>query len=313
MSHSLPLSHCLFVIPFLLCVILSLQICHDYNNGSGEFGLCPNGYGCRRLHICERFLNCECWCPRSHDFNDPQPLNVLQGLPEDLFCSLKSVYSNIQALKYHDNQVHRGNKGYRGNRGTRGFRANRGSHLQQEQTCLTSDRYVDDGLNEGTSDGSAAGQNRSTTYARNPNKSAMAARGRGGNRGKHQSSQPSSSMTDIRTAFSVLELMNFDGPSDSSHERDQLMSCSSEVSSVASDSDAGSTDGQGRKPKRSPNKFSQAARGRGGNRGGRGNHQQVQQAHASVLPGAVSTDNGPNRQEPQRPARGINSSNLQPF
>lgn len=312
MSHSLPLPHCLCVTQFLLCVIHSLQICHDYNNGNGEFGLCPSGYGCRRLHICERFLNCECRCPRSHDFNDPQPLNVLHGLPEDLFCSLKSVYSNIQALKYYDNQARRGNKGYRGNRGNRGFRANRGNHLQQEQTYLTSNRYVDDGLNEGTSDGSASGQNRSM-YARNPNKSAMAARGRGGSRGNHQSSQQSSSLTDIRTAFSVLELMNFDGPSNSSLKGDQLMSCSSEVSSVCSDSDAGSTDSQGRKPSWGPNKSSPAVRGRGGKRGGRGNHQQVQQTHTNVLSGAVSTDNGPDRQEPRRPARGINSSNLQPF
>lgn len=166
---------------------------------------------------------------------------------------------------------------------------------------MTSDLFFDDGLNEGTSDGSAAGQNRSM-YARNPNKSAMAARGRGGNRGKYQSSQQSSSMSDIRAAFNVLELMNFDGPSDRS----------SEVSSVASDSDTGSIDGQGRKPKRGPNKSAAAVRGRGGSRGGRGSHHQMQQTHTNHLSGAVSTDNGPNRQEPQRPPRGINS-NFQPF
>ncbi|GLD48158.1 poly [ADP-ribose] [Lates japonicus] len=32
-------------------------ICHDYNNGDGVFGRCTEGDGCKRLHICERYLN----------------------------------------------------------------------------------------------------------------------------------------------------------------------------------------------------------------------------------------------------------------
>ncbi|XP_034720017.1 protein mono-ADP-ribosyltransferase PARP12, partial [Etheostoma cragini] len=30
------------------------DICHHYNNGGGEFGLCQEGFACKRLHICER-------------------------------------------------------------------------------------------------------------------------------------------------------------------------------------------------------------------------------------------------------------------
>ncbi|TWW64486.1 Poly [ADP-ribose] polymerase 12 [Takifugu flavidus] len=45
-------------------------ICHDYNNGPGLFGRCQGGYGCRRVHICER-----------------------------------STYANIQAVKYHKGRL----------------------------------------------------------------------------------------------------------------------------------------------------------------------------------------------------------------
>uniref|UniRef100_A0A8C9Z492 Poly [ADP-ribose] polymerase n=1 Tax=Sander lucioperca TaxID=283035 RepID=A0A8C9Z492_SANLU len=80
------------------------QICHKYNNGGGEFGLCQEGFACKRLHICERFLNRDCTCSKAHDFNAPQPYKSLQekGVPEDLTHSLKSAYANILALKYTD-------------------------------------------------------------------------------------------------------------------------------------------------------------------------------------------------------------------
>ncbi|KAF1372521.1 hypothetical protein PFLUV_G00266370 [Perca fluviatilis] len=80
------------------------EICRHYNNGGGEFGLCQEGFACKRLHICERFLNYNCSCSKAHDFNSPQPYKSLQekGVPEDLTHSLKSVYANILALKYAD-------------------------------------------------------------------------------------------------------------------------------------------------------------------------------------------------------------------
>ncbi|CAF96304.1 unnamed protein product [Tetraodon nigroviridis] len=74
-------------------------ICHDYNNGPGMFGRCQGGHGCKRVHICERFLNRDCRCPRNHDFRAPQPLKALQDVPDHLVHSLKSTYANIQAVK----------------------------------------------------------------------------------------------------------------------------------------------------------------------------------------------------------------------
>uniref|UniRef100_UPI003AAEBC39 protein mono-ADP-ribosyltransferase PARP12-like n=1 Tax=Centroberyx gerrardi TaxID=166262 RepID=UPI003AAEBC39 len=76
-------------------------ICHDYNNGNGPYGRCPDGDGCTRLHICERHLNGVCSCPRTHDFSDPQPMKTLQGrgVPDHLIRSMKSVYMNKEALR----------------------------------------------------------------------------------------------------------------------------------------------------------------------------------------------------------------------
>uniref|UniRef100_A0A672FDX7 Si:ch73-252i11.1 n=1 Tax=Salarias fasciatus TaxID=181472 RepID=A0A672FDX7_SALFA len=79
------------------------QVCHDYNNGSGPFGVCQDGDGCKRLHVCERFISSQCagaGCPKSHDFSDPQPLGVLheRGVPDSLLRPLKSAYANKAAL-----------------------------------------------------------------------------------------------------------------------------------------------------------------------------------------------------------------------
>ncbi|XP_029681555.1 protein mono-ADP-ribosyltransferase PARP12-like isoform X2 [Takifugu rubripes] len=80
-------------------------ICHDYNNGPGLFGRCQGGYGCRRVHICERFLNHDCRCSRNHTFRAPHTLKVLHDIPEHLIHSLRSTYANIQAVKYHKGRL----------------------------------------------------------------------------------------------------------------------------------------------------------------------------------------------------------------
>lgn len=98
------------------------------------FGRCKDGYVCKRLHICEKFLIRDCTCSRSHDFTDPQPLIVLQVIPKDLFHSLKAVYANIEALKYHNNEGIRGN-----GQNNRGNRESQGDGGQQERTRSTSD------------------------------------------------------------------------------------------------------------------------------------------------------------------------------
>ncbi|XP_038833876.1 protein mono-ADP-ribosyltransferase PARP12-like isoform X2 [Salvelinus namaycush] len=79
-------------------------VCHNYNNGVGEYGKCQDGETCKRLHICEMYLRGSCNCPRCHDFYEPHPLQILQdrGVPNELIASLKSVYMNIEWLQKQD-------------------------------------------------------------------------------------------------------------------------------------------------------------------------------------------------------------------
>ncbi|KAM8909694.1 protein mono-ADP-ribosyltransferase PARP12 [Spinachia spinachia] len=128
-------------------------ICHNYNNGGGPFGLCGDGLDCKRMHICERYLNRDCSCAKNHDFDAPQPHKSLQerSIPDNLIPSLRSIYGNILAMKYNgrrgdrgnsstvndgsdDNgenseqrQAYRGRGGHRGNSGNRGNRGNSGN------------------------------------------------------------------------------------------------------------------------------------------------------------------------------------------
>lgn len=76
-------------------------MCHSYNNGTGLYGRCEDGDNCKRLHICEKYLRGPCQCPRAHDFYEPHPLKTLQdrGVPAELMTSMKTTYSNIQALR----------------------------------------------------------------------------------------------------------------------------------------------------------------------------------------------------------------------
>uniref|UniRef100_A0A4W5MDW4 Si:ch73-252i11.1 n=1 Tax=Hucho hucho TaxID=62062 RepID=A0A4W5MDW4_9TELE len=85
-------------------VFLLPPVCHNYNNGVGEYGKCQDGKTCKRLHICEMYLRGSCNCPRCHDFYEPQPLEILKnrGVPNLLIASLKSVYMNIEWLQKQD-------------------------------------------------------------------------------------------------------------------------------------------------------------------------------------------------------------------
>ncbi|KAK7886165.1 hypothetical protein WMY93_025786 [Mugilogobius chulae] len=82
-------------------------ICHNYNNRNG----CQDS--CQRLHICEKFLDLDCSCFRTHDFLAQQPLKLLQDkrIPECLIPSLKSVYANKVALWLADKSDNKKNKG----------------------------------------------------------------------------------------------------------------------------------------------------------------------------------------------------------
>lgn len=197
------------------------------------FGCCPDGYGCKRLHVCERYLNRDCRCFRSHDFNAPQPSRVLQGVPQDLISSLKSIYANMQALKYHDqgNRRNKGSRPLRSNRVTRGYRGNSGGRQQLERTGSTSDilgaadLHCDGEPNEGSSEqqplkpsiSDLAYDDQRRKQPQIPSKSSTATRGRGGNRRKRGYSgnpggrrERSQSISDILSAVRVLELIDFD-------------------------------------------------------------------------------------------------------
>ncbi|XP_048862586.1 protein mono-ADP-ribosyltransferase PARP12-like isoform X3 [Brienomyrus brachyistius] len=81
-------------------------VCVSFNEGSKEYGNCPEQAGCRRLHVCDKYIRGICDsgvdCCRSHDFFEPHPMTILQdrGIPTDLITSMLSVYQNIRALKF---------------------------------------------------------------------------------------------------------------------------------------------------------------------------------------------------------------------
>eukprot|EP00063_Salmo_salar_P034036 XP_014008871.1 PREDICTED: poly [ADP-ribose] polymerase 12-like [Salmo salar] len=80
-------------------------VCSSYNKGAGPYGNCPDQEGCRRLHVCDRYIRGTCSsgadCNRCHDFFEPHPQRTLQqrGVPNDLMTSMLSTYRNIQAMK----------------------------------------------------------------------------------------------------------------------------------------------------------------------------------------------------------------------
>ncbi|XP_038852417.1 mucin-2-like [Salvelinus namaycush] len=80
-------------------------VCNSYNKGTGPYGNCPDQEGCRRLHMCDRYIRGTCSsganCNRCHDFFEPHPRRTLQqrGVPNDLMASMLSTYQNIQAMK----------------------------------------------------------------------------------------------------------------------------------------------------------------------------------------------------------------------
>ena len=104
---------------YFLCFPLILssfsQICHDYNNGDGEFGRCEDGAGCIKLHICETFVSQDCNCSKAHDFQARQTLKILRdkGLPNTLIGSLRCIYANKEALRLSDRRRGNGQRGKR--------------------------------------------------------------------------------------------------------------------------------------------------------------------------------------------------------
>uniref|UniRef100_A0A8C4X846 Protein mono-ADP-ribosyltransferase PARP12-like n=1 Tax=Erpetoichthys calabaricus TaxID=27687 RepID=A0A8C4X846_ERPCA len=80
-------------------------VCFSYNRGSGQYGACPDMANCRRLHICEKFLEGSCKrgtsCCRSHDLHSGEALKMLEdrGLTSELISSIQNVYLNKLNMK----------------------------------------------------------------------------------------------------------------------------------------------------------------------------------------------------------------------
>lgn len=91
---------------------LCSQVCMAYNQGSGQYGNCPDQEACRRLHVCKTFIRGTCdgstECGRCHDFYEPHPMKTLQnhGVPSQLMASILPAYSNMFMIWCAD---HRGN------------------------------------------------------------------------------------------------------------------------------------------------------------------------------------------------------------
>lgn len=160
------------------------------------FGLCQGGFGCKRVHICERFFNRDCRCSRNHNFRAAQPLKALHSVPEHLIHSLKSAYANMQAMRYQDDKDKHGGdpetKAPWRQPGTKLADIDAGSSNSQNKAQKP----------EETSDA------RGERHGSQQSKRSRRRRGPGGNWSSHQ--EGAYSMDVLRMPFNVLELMGFD-------------------------------------------------------------------------------------------------------
>ncbi|KAG7496539.1 poly [ADP-ribose] polymerase 12-like [Solea senegalensis] len=224
------------------------HICHDYNNkGDGEFGRCKDGNDCKRLHICERYLNSDCHCFRVHAFHAPQPLKVLQskGFPDTLMSSLKTIYINKEAIQNSDKAS--------------GDHSNTRSHKRRNPRSSNSDASAaDDCMSDASSDG---GLNLPQTEWYGRRGGPLGTRG---NRGNLQ--QRSSSPSDILTCIDDLDLYTEDGLGEDASQHQETNSTTSDPADD-SNNDSSSDSDQKRNRQQYQDK---AARGRGGHQGNRG-------------------------------------------
>ncbi|XP_023205693.1 poly [ADP-ribose] polymerase 12-like [Xiphophorus maculatus] len=117
-------------------------ICFDYNKGDGVFGQCASGVDCERLHICEKSLTQSCSCSRAHDFTAFQPKKILHDkmVPDDMLRSLRSVYSNREALR----RNMRGGSGRARKRNLNGAAGGQEGNGADDQKCRQKNKPVKD-------------------------------------------------------------------------------------------------------------------------------------------------------------------------
>lgn len=154
------------------------------------FGQCQSGNVCKRVHICEWFLNRDCRCSRNHNFRAPQTLKALQDVPKHLIHSLKSTYANIQAMKYHKERHQSDSENRR--------------HGDNPEKSRATGGATD--LDEGSSKGPNMTQNPEEVSHGRSN-----GRGTRGHGGKSRHQEGEYSINDLRTSFNALELMGYMG------------------------------------------------------------------------------------------------------
>ncbi|XP_041636818.1 protein mono-ADP-ribosyltransferase PARP12-like isoform X3 [Cheilinus undulatus] len=250
-------------------------VCFDYNNGPGEYGKCKDGDGCKRLHICERFLHRDCNCYRTHDFTAPQPRKALQdrGVPESLFDCLPSVYANKEALWH---------AGFRGDGNSKG-------NIQKGPPNSAGDDF-----SAATYDSDASsidGQNASQ-------REWIRGRGRGGFRGK-RGNRGNRGNRGTRGA----RRSQGNGPLE---ERSSSTESLADIDNLDLYTDGGLTPDHFQQQTETLHKTSSAVRGRGSNRGNWSNRQELKQTRStSDIFGAASAnadgDGGQNRRPKPRP------------
>ncbi|XP_024150472.1 protein mono-ADP-ribosyltransferase PARP12 [Oryzias melastigma] len=253
------------------------SICHDYNNGEGEFGKCKDMDGCKRLHVCEAYLTRECSCWKTHDFNARQPLRNLRhyGVPDSLIPSLKTIYVHKRALWLADKRAQRGNQ-----------HAASGHAVRNPDGGLDSQRRPFQQRGRGGNRGNRGGRGR----------------GAGRSADNRQIKERTGSLSDILANFDDLDLYRGDGQT---NVDGHLSSSNSDISVATNDTDTSSESGQRSRRRHRPNlnNPSRGVRGRGGNRG---NHQPFQRSRSTVdLTGAATSSegNGENRQNKVNPSR----------
>ncbi|XP_061570764.1 protein mono-ADP-ribosyltransferase PARP12-like [Cololabis saira] len=205
------------------------SICHNYNNGEGEFGRCNEGAGCKRLHICQNFVSRDCGCHKNHDFNATQTLKNLhdRGVPVALIPSLRGIYANKEVLRLAD--IRRGH-GQRGN--------HHGRHNSAENSGEGPSQFTNRGRGRG---------------------GARRARGMRGNMGNRTDQQLTASLSDILDNLDMLDLYSGMG--------EGLNSSTSDISVAADDTDASSEGGRGRQRRKNLQPGRGRGTGRGGYRG----------------------------------------------
>ncbi|XP_012715888.2 protein mono-ADP-ribosyltransferase PARP12 [Fundulus heteroclitus] len=90
--------------PFLLP-----EVCPHYNKGDGPFGSCGFTTSCRKLHVCQHFLQDDCMfgsrCKRRHTF-DEQGMKLFKGFSQGNIQSLYKIYRNKFIIAgQHDSQA----------------------------------------------------------------------------------------------------------------------------------------------------------------------------------------------------------------